>query len=144
MSSFFTTQSLSLVVGRAAPHQKYISGLVLGWTRKTDSNVSPIPSVNVILVVKKCECGLSFRPNSLQFRKGAKYLKCTAKWDSAGLPKIRRSLFPFLRKRATILPPPLKAGRENVLYLPAHATAPRQKYIRGWQGRWLMVGGDSQ
>ena len=28
--------------GRETPRQKYVRGLVLGWTRKTDSDISPI------------------------------------------------------------------------------------------------------
>jgi len=65
---------------RALPRQRYIRSLFLGQTDKTDSEISPIPSLNLIGGGgKKCEIWPRFSTtvafDALWFRNGATYRK---------------------------------------------------------------------
>ena len=43
---FFDTHAFPLPEGIETPCQKHIAGVVLGWTRRIDSDISPTPSLN--------------------------------------------------------------------------------------------------
>ena len=87
-----------LTCGQAVMHRKHIIGLILRWTRKINSDISPTSFLNFIRS-KSVEFGLDFQPQSPYFRNGATYMKSKSGSAAYLLHKFEIGLSPNFENR---------------------------------------------